>query len=535
MGPNTGQHHRRVEELRRRLRRHVAFERTKNLTAYIRDEQEDLVAALFELVGQLLDTGRIERSLAATNRIDFDTLMLLVARLDELPLQDWAFTWASGRECNPAANLNDLRHILEATQDVSEKARLLEVLLRLELAADRKVEKILVAIPPDEGHVFKQWLVDQLESKLGILDDRVVMDLWGRLKAEFGRFEDDDSAMQPVPGILDPSFLELRTPAEARSKIASYLVKLRPQLIRALEAKGQTQFAVVLFGVARLLALSGDGPPLDRADSTFATSVMRLATLWTTSLHQDRQILRGQLRLQDPEGRLTQGPFYEEESEKLKELNTDDWTKVLGEEGEKVLDRIDALIAAPTPAEDLLLRHKLALEVMAPENIAEIERKKETRLQAELCRFLIEHGVFSVGTQFGRSETDLVARHAAGALVIEIKKTARVPSAHMIRQWLIQLQSYMDQEPVQVDGVLLIYNLSSTLIVAPRQRLLERYRVVAINLLKPAPSKRRQSIEIIESKSDSLVEVLREAGEPIARKKKATKKTVTKKTAAKRR
>lgn len=523
-----GSHHqRRLESLRRRLIRHVAMKRTERLDGYVRAEREDLLAAIFDLTGRAVDVGRIEGSLAATNRLDFDILMTLLDRLGELPLQDWVFTWANGRECNPVSILEELRAVLTATQEVSEQARLLEVLLRLEMVADRQVEDILSAIPSDQGAEFKQWLVGAVETKLGVLDDQETMKSWGRLKAEFERHEDDETCMRPVPGILDASFFDLKTPAEARRKIATYLVTIRPQLIRALEAQGQTRFPMTMFGVTRILAITENGAPLERADSTFATALMRLAVLWTSVLREDPKVLRGHLRLQEHEGRLTQGPFYEEEAERLTDLGTDEWTIVLGEEGEKILDRIEELATARTPAEELLVRHKLALEVMAPANLSEVSAKNEIRLQQELCRFMIEHGVFSVGTQFGRSETDLVAREAAGALVIETKIAKRGPSTSMIRAWLVQLQSYMDQEPVQVNGVLLIYNLSDSLIVAPRQRLRDRYRIVVVNLLKPSPSKRQRSIEIIESESDSLIEVLVEDGRPATRRKKATKRKTT--------
>lgn len=303
--------------------------------------------------------------------------------------------------------------------------------------------------------------------------------------------------------------------------------------MRALEAEGQTRFPLVMFGVTRALAVTEDGTPLDRADSVFATALVRLAILWSTELGEEPQVLRGHLRLQEREGRLTQGPFFEEERERLKDVGTSDWTVILGEEGEKVLDRIEDVATARKPTEELLLRHKLALEVMTPGNLTGVAAKKEVVLQQELCRFLIEHGVFSVGTKFGRSETDLVAREAAGALVIETKKSRRAPSPNTVRTWLIQLQSYMDQEPIQVDGVLLIYNLSDTLIVAPRQRVRDRYRIVVANLLKPSPSKRRRSIEIIESESDSLIEVLVEDGDPVTRQKKATKNEPAKRPAKK--
>jgi len=42
-------------------------------------------------------------------------------------------------------------------------------------------------------------------------------------------------------------------------------------------------------------------------------------------------------------------------------------------------------------------------------------------LQKELCKFLLERNIFSVGTKFGRSETDLLAELPTEGFIIETK------------------------------------------------------------------------------------------------------------------
>lgn len=174
--------------------------------------------------------------------------------------------------------------------------------------------------------------------------------------------------------------------------------------------------------------------------------------------------------------------------------------------------------------EHLIRRHKLALEVMVPDNVDEVSSKPEVLLQRELCRFLIEHGVVASGTKFGRSETDLVGAEDAATVVVETKKVTTSPTKAEIKKWLVQLQSYMDQELEPPVGVLLIYNLSETLVVAPRNRIRDSYCIVAVNLLKEAPSKRKRSVQIVESKGDNLIDVLVVDAATRATKKKAGKR-----------
>lgn len=49
-------------------------------------------------------------------------------------------------------------------------------------------------------------------------------------------------------------------------------------------------------------------------------------------------------------------------------------------------------------------------------------KRSELRLQREIARFLIERGIYAIGTKFGRYETDFVIGAHADYYVIEVKK-----------------------------------------------------------------------------------------------------------------
>ena len=134
--------------------------------------------------------------------------------------------------------------------------------------------------------------------------------------------------------------------------------------------------------------------------------------------------------------------------------------------------------------------------------------------------------------KFGLSETDLFAE-APDTYILETKlfrKTASLGEV-AIKNSLVQLQSYMDQSPKAPRGVLIVYNLTSSLLLAPRQWIQGRYWVLPINLQEAPPSGRKRSLSVEPGKGQQLIEVIVMEHQPKAkkgaknrRKKKATRK-----------
>ncbi|MBN4054563.1 hypothetical protein JYT87_02520, partial [Nitrospira defluvii] len=163
-----------------------------------------------------------------------------------------------------------------------------------------------------------------------------------------------------------------------------------------------------------------------------------------------------------------------------------------------------------TFVEKALMQYKLGIEVMTPEIIDSLKNKKELLLQKELCRFLLERNIFTVGTKFGRSETDLLAELPTEGYIIETKiyKEGRRVNERIIKSNLVQLQSYMDQSPIHRKGILVIYNFSSILITAPRYWLRGRFLLLPINLQTKPPSSRQRSLIIEPGEGEDLIRVL---------------------------
>lgn len=132
---------------------------------------------------------------------------------------------------------------------------------------------------------------------------------------------------------------------------------------------------------------------------------------------------------------------------------------------------------------------------MAPEILREIKIKEELLLQKELCKFLLEENIFTVGTKFGRSETDLFAEHAGGEYTIEAKVFRRKGSLSRpsLNHAVVQLQNYLDQRPSTPRGILVIYNLTDDLLTASGAWIQGRYWILPINLQPQSPSLRKRS------------------------------------------
>jgi hypothetical protein len=77
----------------------------------------------------------------------------------------------------------------------------------------------------------------------------------------------------------------------------------------------------------------------------------------------------------------------------------------------------------------------------------------------------------------------------------------------MLKASLAQLQDYMDRRVARPRGVLVIYNLSGTLLVGPGVWLKGRYWITAINLGSATGSRRRRSLVIEESKGPDVFTV----------------------------
>jgi hypothetical protein len=173
----------------------------------------------------------------------------------------------------------------------------------------------------------------------------------------------------------------------------------------------------------------------------------------------------------------------------------------------RLLNYCQSYVARASPVERILFQYKLGLEVMLPVTRDQVLASHELALQKELCRFLVERDVRAFGKLFGRSEVDLLAEIPGERFLIETKVVKRA-SGPSIEKFITQLASYMDQEEPATRGVLLLYNLSDTVILAERVWFRQKLWVLPVNLCSTSPSKTKRRMHIEDGGRTSIVRII---------------------------
>jgi hypothetical protein len=427
---------------------------------------------------------------------------------DILRRAEYDFTFVDGKVFDSEQRLERLDALVE-TVEARNKFDPLEVMLRISLLGDLPVDALLMAAKDTNA------LADKLEplvsTKLALLSDTDAINLLQQYVAE------TDPARAISIAISEDERRELGSVADAsdaRLKIARYLLRYRPLAARrTMQKHSSPSLPMLPVGVARVLCWKEQTVDPTQPSSSvleIAKGLGRLSVIWERLLRRDPTVLANTLDLA-PDGALLSAVARKQGQREI----VPDWGSycfVL----EALIEAASIQEEEPSAVADALWAYKLGLEVMLPGIHAEYKGKDELPLQRELCRFLVERGIHAYGKSFGSSEIDLRAEDALGTLIIETKVREEPPPDSELRSWLSQLLSYMDQEPVNTRGALVLYNTSKLLITTARRMLFVKQRVylIPINLVEASPSERRDAIEVVESKDPALLIELRR---PISR------------------
>lgn len=478
--------------------------------AWIDEDVEEVVLEAAEFLRRALDVPELEAQLVTRSQIDRDALDEVVRALEAVAAEDpgqFELKLPDGTELAWRDRLESLRNLVDSLGQ-PESLEEIEVGLRLSLVGDAALEKLMIALAAD--HSVRALVQERLTAKLTLLGDQEALDYWARLRAEV-----DPSRESHLPTdttIAERAFFDLGDAGTVRPRIAAYLARVRPLLIREALLRGQTRVPAGQAGLA--VILSWTSHPSTKAWSTrqriAIRSLGRIALAWSGDKDELAQALGV-----SSDGFFIGGRAEQEAKRALgrRESQGPDETDLLAEVV-KLLKIAEREVGTPdSPVERALRAYKLGLEVVAGDIQASHSKLNELRLQRELCRFLVERHIPAYGTQFGWSEVDLRTEDALGAVLIEAKKITKVPSEADINRWLTQLGSYLDQEHRALRGVLAIYNFSPAPILAPATAIRLKYLVIAVNLCPTSPSKRRAAIEIVEGRDGNVVDVVR-IGDP---------------------
>jgi hypothetical protein len=473
----------------------------------LRQDLKSIIAEVVSYIARNISVNELESRLTVLSSVDVGNLKLLIEKAK-----------AIAKNCSPinlqSTNINPAQLITQLEEFVSEielKAPLLkaeDVVLYIDMVGSHILDNILSCAVASNKSV--DGIKEMVRKKLSKVDEDVINVIWNRIVREF----DEGRGLQPMvrdESVMSKEFLASDDVSRTREKIAEYVVELKPKLIVSMFGKNIFQYPVEVPGSLRIIASLDAELVLSIADweIMLGKSISRLACIWDDVLYQDLKDLAGTLGL-TKDGRLLNGPDYKEASKHISPGNTKQSYQLAFLELRKILRIADSIISGDSPVEKVLWQYKLGLEVMTPEIIEEIDKKRELLLQKELCKFLIEHSIYAVGTQFGRSQTDLSVEGTTDSYIVETKvyrKSDRL-NERSLRKDVSQLQSYMDQYPRKIKGILAIYNMTEYLLETPRRWLHQRFWILPINLQYQPPSGRDKTMAVEESDDGLLIRVV---------------------------
>ncbi|WP_437302823.1 hypothetical protein [Sorangium sp. So ce388] len=469
------------------------------------DELGALAERLVFEISPSLDLLQVEQDLKTVDDLDIGALREATSLLAGFQLSDVPVT--SERTISFNEELSKLQELIEELQDQQPSLHLREAWFRLEMLADRHLFYILLCAAAANADVSP--LVERAREKLRHLPEVTLVTLWARVQREFERDGIGPPMRSDAPDV-PPGFLNLGSAEELAHKLALYAFSIKPRLVVDRFNEGVYSYGLDSMGPARMLAINTNASTIGRELRTvdFSRAISRFSALWSTILNRQISELAELVGL-PTKSRLLSGTQAKDASNAFKDVPMPERPALAVYELQHFILLVQRYSSPSSSLVQALMQHKLGLEVTLPESAARIAGKGELLLQKELCRFLLERGIYSEGTKFGPFEADLFAQVRAQAYILEAKlvTAAKPPTEAMVRGSLAQLQDYMDKRVVRPRGILVIYNLSDTLLNGPGLWLRGRYWVAAINLGTGTGSRRRRSLVIEERTGPELFAV----------------------------
>jgi hypothetical protein len=466
-----------------------------------KEDAEALVEEMLITAASAVDFKDLARRIEARRSVDLDALSKIPEILTQVALPDVVVT-SPNLTVEAPQLIAKIRHDIESMQQDIKKIGSLDIAIRLDHNIGRAVRRVLLAAAKNGTPV--PALVALVKQKLDLLDESQLSILWASAQREF-----DSPSLAPMigpDGLAPKEWLTYDTPESVRQKLAEYVVQLRYQMMYTMAALGIDGFPKNLPEVARIVSWrsSAASERLNEQEGALHQTIARIAELINKLFGRENADMALALGVDSDSVLLRRDKrMFGDESPKSPPLRS------ICYELRKLMHLTELFLSKEGPIEKALRQYKLGLEILAPDIIGETEGKKELRLQRELAKFLVERGIFAAGTQFGRSETDLVATERSNHYILEVKKFTRKQglSERRLKASLVQLQCYLDHHPSTPFGVLVIYNFTDTVLLVPQQWIRGRFWILAINLQVNPPSGRKSSLTVEAGETSETIAV----------------------------
>jgi hypothetical protein len=465
-----------------------------------KEDLDHLIEEVFVWARAKINFGNISNKLAARKTLDFKALNTMQSILSGI---DFPPQVTLGRNViSPSKVSEELKSRLHDLETGFEDLTEVQVDAKLSFLIAGNVRQLVFA-----AAVCGKKLPDLMQlvrDKIGLLAPIQIRVIWSWVQEEL-----NPATLTPVvdhASLLPPDWSQFTDLDIARDKLSRYVVELKPALLAEMARRGQTSFPMKVPDTAQMLSWreATAVERLSEQEGILVTTVGRIVVLLKVLFARDESDVAMGLGL-DPQSRIfKKGQSILESSQKRAPPFV-----AMCYELRKFIQVADFLIAKEVPLEAVLHQLKLGLEVVAQDISRDYAKRPELRLQREIARFLIERAIYAVGTKFGRYETDFVVGARADYYVIEVKKYARGKpiTDKTIKSALVQLQSYMDQPPMHPLGILMVFNFTDSLLIAPPTWIRGRYKIVVINLQREPPSGRTKSLTVEEGSGARTIDV----------------------------
>ena len=279
---------------------------------------------------------------------------------------------AIGRFFDPNETLNNLKEAVNelATTHTRKSDLGLAWVLEFQLAAIFNQALLLAA----NTHADLSKLSDLVAKKIGLLADSQVASVWSSLRREFdsdrrGRMEDSES-------LLPPNFLQFETVEKARKKIVDYVIHLKPRLILAMMHQDRAMVPKEMVELPRILSWQSSeaSQSATKQEELLGRSLGRLCAILTGGHFKSNSEIALLLGLPE-ESRIVSGPETEALREKFFAQTSH---RIILFELRTIVRILDSLVRYTFPIERALNQYKLGLEVLTPEILVEMRKKRRT-------------------------------------------------------------------------------------------------------------------------------------------------------------
>ena len=470
------------------IRRSDAAAIGANAKADVEGLLEEFLIALFKAI----NVNELERRFDAQLAIDIDGLDIVYQCLSSLGLPEVVKPTAA-LSVNVRETLRQMRGLIDELKQNYRLKSQLELRVAIDMKIGGCVRRLLIGAAFERVSVTK--LAAFIRSKLDLLEDSQVVVLWAALQREL-----DSEALAPTvgpDGIISSDWRRFDSPELAKNKYADYVTSVKIRMMQRQQERGVDGFPINVHEVPDIATWKSrtSSERVTEQEVAIQISVARVNQCAKALFGRSNDDIANLLRIAPDSILLRPERLYGE-----RQTSTDTDLVSLMYEMRKLAYLIDSHAARTSQIETALRQYKLGFEVTADTANRAFAKQSEIAIQRELAKFLIERGIYAAGTKFGRAEADLVSTERSDYFILEVKKFVRgaTPTAATIKAALTQLQSYLDAHPTQPAGVLVLINLSSTLLIAPQKWLRGKFWIVAVNLLSESPSRRRNMLSIDE-------------------------------------